>query len=112
MAVGLGKIAFSRASVELQGLLQYLLPHRYDGAYKKPTRAGEIGKTGTCISHFLYISYTFPKDSILLSLKISTLLESFLLLFLPFLLDFAPVIKKGCICVIFLNRFKVVKFTE
>lgn len=80
----------------------------HDGAYKKPTRAGEIGETGTCISHFLYISKGFN----LPSLKISTLLESFLLLFLPFLLDFAPVIKKGCICVIFLNIFKVVKFTE
>lgn len=52
--------------------------------------------------HFLYIStgFNFP------NVKMSALLDSFILLFLSPLLDFAHVTKKKCIHVIFLKEFK------
>lgn len=57
--------------------------------------------------HILYISKGFNFSNA----KITALLESFILLFLPLLLDF-HIIKKMCIHLIFLKKFKVVKFTE
>lgn len=110
--LGWERIALSRASVELQGPCSI---YCRIGAWwclqeaHQSWRDWENWDVHWSFSlHFLYISKGFN----LSSLKISTLLESFLLLFLPFLLDFAPIINKRCICYIFLNRFKVIKFTE